>query len=417
MEVGVEDAQCGAVVVAHFPCLDVGMVDGDVLAQVEGDAVEARGQAEDALLDAGELEVGAQHLAVDVVALHLQLLAVVGEVPGAEFVVGAFGLAGQGGDFLQFATGGGEVGLQEVVEEVLDVGRVLCHAALEDEVGKGLVAEDVGQLTAQVDDARDEGQVVVVAFVGAEGHVGHVHLLAQLAVVGIGHEGAVTGALQCEDPSLESGLAGCLGCCIALALGQSGELRRVGDVEAEGVGVAEHVLLELQGHLAQFHLQLGEALLVGVAEQGSVAHEGLVHVVEQGGLLGVEWAVVVVYGLDAQPEVGVEHHAVAVLGQDGGHLLCQGVHLVVGVGTDEVEEGVGDLRQGAVALGYDGVLEGGGFGILRDALYVGHVALHAFHHGSFVVLEADLVEGDGVEWGAVGLIEKRVLHENERMRK
>jgi len=176
------------------------------------------------------------------------------------------------------------------------------------------------------------------------------------------------------------------------------------------VGVAEHVLLVLQGHLTQFHLQLREALFVLVAEQCSVTDERLVHVVEQGGLLRVERTVLGMHGLDPEPEVGVEHHAVAVLGQEGRHLLGQCVHLVVGVGTDEVEERRRHLRQRAVALGYDGVLEGGGLRVLGDAFDVGHVALHALHHGFFVVLETDLVEGDGVERRAVGFIQKGVIH-------
>ena len=45
-----------------------------------------------------------------------------------------------------------------------------------------------------------------------------------------------------------------------------------------------------------------------------------------------------VYGLDALEKAFVEPHVVGVLGEYRLHLLRQGVHLVVRLGTQQVEE-------------------------------------------------------------------------------
>ena len=81
MEVGIEHGQMAAVAVEDLIGLHFGMVDGDVLALLEGDAIEAGGETEHALDDILELEIGAQHLCVEVETLHLELVGIIAEVP------------------------------------------------------------------------------------------------------------------------------------------------------------------------------------------------------------------------------------------------------------------------------------------------------------------------------------------------
>ena len=281
---------------------------------------------------------------------------------------------------------------------------VLRTTLLEDEVGEGPVAQDVGQPATQIDDARHQGQVAVGIVVGAEGHVGHIHLPAQLALVGIGHEGAVAGSLEGEEPALFALFLGSQSSGLNLAFGETAQVGLVGQVELEGVGLLQHVLLKLEGCLTQLHLQARKLLLLFGREHGSVAHEGLIHIVEQRLFLGLQGAMVGVDGPNALPQGFVEHNLVAVLGQYGRHLLGQGVHLVVGVGTEQIEKHVADARQRAVASGNDGVLESGLLGIADDALDVGIVALHALEHCFFVILKLYLVEGHRVVQRSVGLI-------------
>ena len=81
MEVSIENGQIGAILVKYLIGFDVRMVDGYCFVLLEGDAVEPRSQSEDAVDDLIELEVGSQHLCIDVVFLHLQLMRIESHVP------------------------------------------------------------------------------------------------------------------------------------------------------------------------------------------------------------------------------------------------------------------------------------------------------------------------------------------------
>ena len=70
-EVGIQHGQIRAVAVRNLVGFHVGVIHRDVFVLLEGDAVQAGSQSEDALDDVLQLEVRAQHLCVEVVFLHL----------------------------------------------------------------------------------------------------------------------------------------------------------------------------------------------------------------------------------------------------------------------------------------------------------------------------------------------------------
>ena len=76
MEVGIEDGEERTVLIKDFVSLDVRVIDGDVLILLERDAIQLIGQSEDAIDDVFQFEVGTQHLGINVVLLHLQLMRV-----------------------------------------------------------------------------------------------------------------------------------------------------------------------------------------------------------------------------------------------------------------------------------------------------------------------------------------------------
>ena len=76
MEVGIEDGEEATILVEDLVGLHVGMIDGDFLVFLEGDAVETVGEAKDTVDDLRQLEIGPQHLGIDVVFLQLQLVGV-----------------------------------------------------------------------------------------------------------------------------------------------------------------------------------------------------------------------------------------------------------------------------------------------------------------------------------------------------
>ena len=83
---------------------------------------------------------------------------------------------------------------------------------------------------------------------------------------------------------------------------------------------------------------MAQTFLAGFVEQGTTAHESLIAVVEKHLLLGCQLAVVQVYLTDALKEFRIQPHVIGVLRQDGLYLLRQGIHLVVRLGTEQVEE-------------------------------------------------------------------------------
>ena len=120
-----------------------------------------------------------------------------------------------------------------------------------------------------------------------------------------------------------------------------------------------------------------------------------------------------VYLSDALKEPGVQSHVVGMLCQQGLHLLCQSVHLVVGLSTEQVEEyGAYPRQQVVVALVLlrvdDGIVEGRLLRVVDGLLYLLVVATDTFQEGLFVVFQPDAVERYGVVGCAIRF-EKRVL--------
>ena len=207
--------------------------------------------------------------------------------------------------------------------------------------------------------------------------------------------------MERKEPALLARLPGRLCRCLQGRVGQSLEFLGRGDMEREFVGVLELVLLELQRQHAQFLHELAEAHLLVLRERSPVALETLIEVVQQPLILHVKAQALVLDSLDALEVAFVEHDVLGVLREQGLHLLCQRIHLVVGMGTEQVEERRGDPFQGAVIERVDGVLERRRFGIVQDALQVSILAAHALEHGLLVVLETDLVEGNRLVGGGV----------------
>ena len=117
----------------HLVGLNVGVVDGYVGVRAEGDAVEPVGQAKNALLHPFQLEVGAQHLAVELILLLPQLVGEVGKVPWGDCAAGR--------QFLYLLQGNGAVGFCQLVEQLVDAAGRGCHALFEHEVGVGGIAQ------------------------------------------------------------------------------------------------------------------------------------------------------------------------------------------------------------------------------------------------------------------------------------
>ena len=81
MEVGIEHREIGAILIKHLVSLHVRMIDGNRRILLEGDTIETVGQPEDTVDYLRQLEIGAQHLCIDVITLQLQLMGIEAEIP------------------------------------------------------------------------------------------------------------------------------------------------------------------------------------------------------------------------------------------------------------------------------------------------------------------------------------------------
>ena len=95
-----------------------------------------------------------------------------------------------------------------------------------------------------------------------------------------------------------------------------------------------------------------------------------------------------------------------VLCQEGLHLLGKGVHFVVCLCTQKIEESVGDTVEQTiierVVVGVeDGVLKRGLLWIVDGLLHLFLVPAYAFNESFFNIFQGDAVEGNGMMWGVV----------------
>ena len=119
---------------------------------------------------------------------------------------------------------------------------------------------------------------------------------------------------------------------------------------------------------------------------------------------------------DALKEPLVQADVVGVLRQDGAQLLGQGVHLVVGLGREQVEEHRRHAAQQVVVAhavllvvdADDSVVEGGLPRVVDQLVYLLILPADALHKRLLEVLKPDAVERGHVV-GRVVRKEKRVL--------
>ena len=416
VEVGIEHGEIASVAVEHLIRLHVGVVDGNILVLLEGDAIEFVGESEHAADHLVQFKIGSQHLGIDIVFLQFQLVRVVAHVPRHHHKPASLHLFGHLLHGLPLFHGHGFVGDDQVVEQPVHVPCVAGHAVFHHIVGIASESQQLCNLAPEVDEPFADVDVVGIVVVGADGVFGHIHLFSQLPSVRVGHEGRIAGEIEREHPSLLSRLPCGLCGCFDGGVGQSGQVFPVGEMQLEVLVLLEQVLRELQREHAGLLREFSQFLLVLVVEQGSASGEPFkLHLQQPLFLLG-EIAVMVVYIFDFLKEPFVQPYVVGVLGQDGLHLLCQGVHLVVGLGAEQVEEdGRHTREQVVVPLGlvvlvhHDGIVKGGSVGIVHNPVNLLVLASDAFHEGFFKMFQLDTVKGHGVVRRVVRF-EKRVAH-------
>ena len=269
-------------------------------------------------------------------------------------------------------------------------------------------------LAAQVYYALAYLKVVLCIVLGADGVFSHIHLAAQLAVVGMAHERTVAGEVECEYPAVLPRLLGCLCRSLTCCVGQSAQVVLVCYVQRECLVFLQHVLLKLQCQHAHFLSELAQLCLACFIKQGTASHQSVVARVQQPLLFSRQPAVVQVYSFNALKHLFVQAHVVGVLCQYGLHLFCQCVQFVAGLGTVQVVEHVAHtVKQVIVMVGLALVVENYGIverwlvRIVYDFVERFLVAPYAFHKGFLKIAYLYLVKWHGVVRRAI-IFKKRV---------
>ena len=235
----------------------------------------------------------------------------------------------------------------------------------------------------------------------------HVHLLTKFTLGGIGHKGRVARHVKGEQPSLLARFLGGKGCCLTCRVGQTVQLCLVSDVQSECLVLLQQVLRELQGEHRCLLCQLAQFCFPLLIEQSTATDESFITVVEQHFLLRGQPAVMQVYLTDALKQLRVQSHIIGMLRQDRLHLLCQCVHLVVRLGTEQVEEHRRHPVQQVVIVVTlvkgikDGIVESGFLWVVDSLLEILVIPSDAFHESLLIVFQPDTVEGHCVMQCAV----------------
>ena len=177
-----------------------------------------------------------------------ELLRIVGDIPGFEFVQPLVPRIGLQLGILR--PRGGHAAVCEILQELQDLLRGFGHLPRQRVVGVALEAEQGGLSRPQRQDLFHDRAVVPLVsartLVGGPGHIGGVHLLPQGSVVRVLHHRVIGGIIQREQPAFHAFLAG-----VMRGEGDGGfrqplKGRAIADRPGPAVGRVEDVLLEFR---------------------------------------------------------------------------------------------------------------------------------------------------------------------------
>lgn len=268
--------------------------------------------------------------------------------------------------------------------------------------GVVLEAEQLGLLRPQLGQAlhRFAGVVGIAAL--SAGFRGLEHGGALVAVAQRGQHRLLGGVLQRQQElAFQIARLGIGSGGVDFFLAQPGQLGLVVHHHRSGGGGSDQTGMELGGQRGFFHIELAQGRLVGVAQLRTGADEFLVVAFDQAGLHRVQAqrGALVVDGLDAREQLRIQADFVLVFGQLRGDFFLDLLARFVGIGLDQAEEHARHAVQrfAAALKRFDGVVEGGRFGVVGDPAHFGQVLLHAFIEGRQIVTVLDAVERRGLE--------------------
>ena len=370
------------------------MIDRNLRIFAQRDPVQTVRQLEHAPPYVLQLKIGLRQLFAQFVALVLELLGVVPEVPRHQLGVEALS-AGVAGHGFHIAARSLDRPVEQLRQKGVDRRGALGHTLFQHVVGICLVSKQTGKLQTLVGNFLDNGGVVELA-AHAAGVISLPELLFQGAIRRISHKRDHTGNLQRDDPSVEPALLGLGRHALADEVGQLPDDGRIGHMKRKGIRGRQRVLVELKAQLREAGGQFAVYLLVSVGKGRAAAGEPLVGLFEQSPLFGVQPQRLppIVNRLDPGEQLRIEAYVVAELGQHGRKLQRESLHRIVRMRLVQVEENIGDAVQTTAAEleRLDRIGECRGLGVADDRGDVGASLAHGLLESRLVMLVRDLRE-------------------------
>ena len=206
------------------------------------------------------------------------------------------------------------VRVAQLIEQFIDVLRRLSHGLDQRFLCVGLVAKEVSERQAGVNNLHDNtGVVELAAYTATCGC--HVQLATDVTVIQILHHRTCRRRLEVQQPAVETFL---LSVRLEHGLGvviQTCQQRLIGDEHGPSVGRLEHVLTELNREFAQFGTQFTIFLFVRRTEVRAIIGKAVVDVLQQFLLCLVqfEFRALVIDRLDALEKFLIQTDSSAVL--------------------------------------------------------------------------------------------------------
>ena len=343
--VEIHQAQRLAVLVEDLEHHHIGLIDRNVVALLEGDAIKLIGGIENAILQhLVEFEIGLERRLIQVIARLAHFLGIALPVPRLQVEMRTV-LVDRLLDQFGFLGRLGAGGRHKLADEFFHRVRRLRHLVVEHIGGIVGIAQKLGLVGPQHRQARDDcAGIVAIAFFGARPALVE-QLFAHAAVFQRGEQRLLRRVLQRNDVfARQLARLGRFHRRRHFAVGQARKIGLVAQHQAARLGGRHQLLLELRFQAGVFLVDLFEMRLVLVRQQRAGMDK--LAVVKRQDLqrlrVQLQAGALVVQRLDPREEFGVEENRVIVRRQ---LRRLQRLHLVqrgIGVGLHHREEGVVD---------------------------------------------------------------------------
>ena len=171
---------------------------------------------------------------------------IVAEIPRLQFEGLALQFTGHFFNSSNFLDSCRLIGIDQIIEELINIPHITSHTMLQYIVSIRLMPQQLCQLPPEIDESFADFDIILRIIMRTLRILRHVQLLPKFTIGGISHKRRITGEIECKDPALLFLLFRSQGSSFASSIGQSLQLRFVGNMKCIGFIFLQQILRELQ---------------------------------------------------------------------------------------------------------------------------------------------------------------------------